>query len=103
MDSPPSPIRLPASLEESRIHALPAAAYYIADFISEEEEQAILHKVARPRCIPGTPRTSLTETLQRLKPLPRQDGDNSRTVACRPGPRILLKTLYSMLDRCPPG
>jgi alkylated DNA repair protein alkB family protein 6 len=41
-----SPIKLPPSLEACRIRALPPAAYYIADFISEEEEQAILHKVA---------------------------------------------------------
>lgn len=47
MDSPPSQISLPRSLEASRIHALPPAAYYIPDFISEEEEAAILHKVAR--------------------------------------------------------
>ncbi|KAH6624889.1 hypothetical protein B0J18DRAFT_444764 [Chaetomium sp. MPI-SDFR-AT-0129] len=44
MDAP-SLSRLPASLDANRIHALPAAAYYIADFISEEEEKAILQKV----------------------------------------------------------
>lgn len=32
-------------MEETRITALPPRAYYIADFISEEEEQAILRKV----------------------------------------------------------
>ena len=47
MDSRPSQINLPPSLEAKRIHALPLAAYYIADFISEEEEEAILHKVAQ--------------------------------------------------------
>ncbi|KAH6850183.1 hypothetical protein B0I37DRAFT_352698 [Chaetomium sp. MPI-CAGE-AT-0009] len=45
MDSPSSPRHLPASLEACRINSLPPAAYYIADFISEEEEEAILHKV----------------------------------------------------------
>ncbi len=43
----PRPVNLPPSLESRRINALPAAAYYISDFISEEEEAAILHKVAR--------------------------------------------------------
>jgi alkylated DNA repair protein alkB family protein 6 len=47
MDSYPSQVNLPATLEASRINALPPVAYYIADFISEDEEQAILHKVAR--------------------------------------------------------
>jgi hypothetical protein len=42
-----SPTRLPASLEENRIASLPPGAYYIADFITEEEEQAILRKVTR--------------------------------------------------------
>ncbi|KAK0711186.1 hypothetical protein B0H67DRAFT_491928 [Lasiosphaeris hirsuta] len=45
-NTPPLPrINLPASLEHRRIPALPPAAYYIADFVSEEEERAILQKV----------------------------------------------------------
>lgn len=36
---------LPASLEEFRISKLPSTAYYIPNFISEEEEQQILDKV----------------------------------------------------------
>ncbi|KAF7547987.1 hypothetical protein G7046_g8832 [Stylonectria norvegica] len=39
-------ISLPASLEEARIANLPATAYYIPDFISEEEERLILQKIA---------------------------------------------------------
>ena len=48
----PSGVRLPASLETARIAALPNDAYYIADFISREEEAYILHKIstaAKPR------------------------------------------------------
>ncbi|KAI1844947.1 hypothetical protein JX265_009574 [Neoarthrinium moseri] len=47
-DSAPSkpPFILPASLDHVRIGALPPAAYYISDFISEDEEHAILDKVA---------------------------------------------------------
>ena len=46
MDIPPSrKIHLPASLRDSRVTTLPPNAYYIADFISEEEEGAILQKV----------------------------------------------------------
>lgn len=41
-----SQVNLPSSLEASRITALPPSAYYIADFISEEEEQQILEKVS---------------------------------------------------------
>lgn len=39
-------IRLPSSLEEARVQGLPPAAFYIPDFISEEEEQAILRRIA---------------------------------------------------------
>jgi alkylated DNA repair protein alkB family protein 6 len=38
-------IVMPASLEDVRIKRLPSRAYYIADFISEEEEQVLLNKV----------------------------------------------------------
>ncbi|KAL7789909.1 hypothetical protein V8C37DRAFT_403730 [Trichoderma ceciliae] len=43
---------LPPSLEAARITSLPPTAYYLPDFISEEEERLILDKIAaapRPR------------------------------------------------------
>lgn len=44
-----SPIRQPAavpsSLEQARIPGLPPTAFYIPDFISQEEEQAILRRI----------------------------------------------------------
>lgn len=36
---------LPGSLDQVRIECLPPAAYYIADFITEDEEKHILEKV----------------------------------------------------------
>jgi alkylated DNA repair protein alkB family protein 6 len=39
------PISLPASLDNVRIESLPPAAYYISDFVSEDEERNILDKV----------------------------------------------------------
>lgn len=41
-----STISLPQSLEQARIHSLPSSAYYIPDFVSEEEERHILEKIA---------------------------------------------------------
>jgi alkylated DNA repair protein alkB family protein 6 len=38
-------ILLPSSLEHARITTLPQTAYYIPNFITEEEEQMILDKV----------------------------------------------------------
>lgn len=35
----------PESLEHVRIEALPSSAFYIADFITEEEERFLLEKV----------------------------------------------------------
>jgi len=42
-------INLPPSLEYARIHDLPSTAYYIPDFISEDEECSILSKVRSSR------------------------------------------------------
>ena len=36
---------MPASLEEVRLQGLPPSVFYIADFISVEEEQYLLDKV----------------------------------------------------------
>ncbi|KAK4216107.1 hypothetical protein QBC37DRAFT_417776 [Rhypophila decipiens] len=40
-------VRLPQSLEHARIPNLPPSAFYMADFISEEEEKLILEKIER--------------------------------------------------------
>ena len=45
-------VLLPTSLEEARIKSLPSIAYYIPDFISEDEERLILDKV---RLLPYSP------------------------------------------------
>ncbi|KAK1722363.1 calpain [Colletotrichum acutatum] len=39
-------VNLPASLDNVRVKKLPPSSYYIADFISEEEERLILQKIA---------------------------------------------------------
>jgi alkylated DNA repair protein alkB family protein 6 len=38
-------VLLPPSLEHARINTLPQTAYYIPNFITEQEEQNILDKV----------------------------------------------------------
>lgn len=55
METQQEQIHLPSSLEQARIQRLPDAAFYIPNFISQEEEQAILSKV---RCV--TPTTLAT-------------------------------------------
>ncbi|KAK1966331.1 calpain [Colletotrichum sublineola] len=39
-------VNLPASLDDVRVKKLPSSSFYIADFISEEEEQVLLQKIA---------------------------------------------------------
>jgi alkylated DNA repair protein alkB family protein 6 len=41
--------RLPSSLDAAKITSLPATAYYLPNFISEEEERMILDKVRPSR------------------------------------------------------
>ena len=45
MDSLPQLTSLPASLEDARVESLPSSVFYIADFITKEEEQILLNKV----------------------------------------------------------
>ncbi|KAI1113220.1 hypothetical protein F5Y14DRAFT_228063 [Nemania sp. NC0429] len=45
MDTPTGPL-LPRSLGEARVPQLPSAAFYIPDFITEDEERSILDKIA---------------------------------------------------------
>jgi hypothetical protein len=45
-----SHVLLPESLQHARITSLPQTAYYIPNFISEEEEQMIMDKV-RACCV----------------------------------------------------
>lgn len=45
----PAGVVLPSTLEPARILSLPATAYYIPNFISEEEERLILDKVRPPQ------------------------------------------------------
>jgi alkylated DNA repair protein alkB family protein 6 len=46
MDSLPPLTCLPTSLEDARIKSLPPSAFYIADFITQEEEEVLLNKVS---------------------------------------------------------
>lgn len=41
-------VALPSTLELAKISRLPATAYYIPNFISEEEEKVLLDKVRPP-------------------------------------------------------
>lgn len=38
-------LTMPASLEEAKVEGIPQSAFYISDFITQEEEQALLNKV----------------------------------------------------------
>lgn len=40
-----TPVNLPVDLEDARIDALPENFYYIADFITEEEEELLISNV----------------------------------------------------------
>ncbi len=44
---------MPACLEDVKIKSLPATAFYISDFVNEEEELALLNKVCTNLAIVG--------------------------------------------------
>ncbi|KAL2164492.1 hypothetical protein VTH06DRAFT_3708 [Thermothelomyces fergusii] len=80
MDSFYASFCLPASLEACRIKSLPPAAYYIADFISEQEAETILRKVETApkarwrqlthRRLQTWPSDLVKDTLVDARPLP---------------------------------
>lgn len=43
--TPSAGVVLPSALDQARVTRLPSTAYYIPDFISEEEQQVLLDKV----------------------------------------------------------
>jgi hypothetical protein len=43
-------IAMPPPLEDVRIKSIPSSAYYIADFITQEEERVLLKKVSTVLC-----------------------------------------------------
>ncbi|KAI0128627.1 Alkbh6 protein [Xylariales sp. AK1849] len=72
---PAAPVNLPASLDHVRIRSLPPTAYYISDFISEDEERHFLDKIA------AAPKPRWKQlTHRRLQTWP-SDLVNSRLVA----------------------
>ena len=90
-------IMLPASLEDAKITRLPSTAYYIPNFISEEEERLLLDKVCiwRWHCL-------LSLMAPRSPPRRSHDGSSSLTAGSKHGHRSLFKT-DSLIRPCRPG
>lgn len=90
----PTGVSLPYALDQAKISRLPATAYYISDFISEEEEKLILDKV-RP---PPTPLWSpwwddLVGSQPSRSPAHRSHAGNSSFIdGCKPGPPTSSRT-----------
>ena len=78
---------LPSSLMEAQIASLPDSFYYIADFITEDEEHVLLDKV-RFGAIDSSPRHAVTLTIIRLHRLLSRAGKSLDTAACKHGLRI---------------
>ncbi|KAF3024324.1 hypothetical protein E8E14_013925 [Neopestalotiopsis sp. 37M] len=88
------PVVLPTSLSNARIDSLPSAAYYIPDFISEDEERIILDKIA------SAPKPRWTQlTHRRLQTWP-SDLVNNKLVEA-PLPAWLAEPVISRLKAIP--
>lgn len=94
-NQPSIPTSPPASLEHARISSLPAAAYYIADFISEEEEKLILEKVRCSVVLLRSYKPFANEGEPRSLPLPNLDGNSLPTEDSKPGRPTSSKTRSS--------
>ncbi|KAK6208190.1 hypothetical protein LQW54_007099 [Pestalotiopsis sp. IQ-011] len=88
------PFVLPASLSDAHVKSLPSAAYYIPDFISEDEERIILDKIA------SAPKPRWTQlTHRRLQTWP-SDLVNNKLVEA-PLPAWLNEPVVSRLKALP--
>lgn len=88
------PSTVPTSLERVKVAGLPATAYYISDFISEDEEEFILGKVRSRDAIDGdcySDEPSLMQPRVRLLLRRSQGGNTSHTGAFNHGPLIWCK------------
>lgn len=84
-------INLPTSLENVKVKSMPNSAYYIADFISEVEEEIILNKVGISGPTLHQSRLSNRMTDWQSIRLPRLlslAGKCSHIVVCRRGQAI---------------
>jgi len=85
---------MPASLEEVQIKSLPSSSYYISDFISQEEEQLLLSRIATA----PKPRWKQL-THRRLQTWPSDLTKN--TLLDSPLPRWLTDPIFDRLLSCP--
>lgn len=101
---PPSGVFLPSTLDEAKISRFPATAYYIPNFITEEEEAFILDKVCSPPTTYLLPRVRavgvLTNAHRSRAPLSHA-GSSFCTDASRRGHPTLYRTDCSMLLSLP--
>lgn len=97
----PPGVLLPSSLQQAKVSRLPATAYYIPNFISEEEEKIILDKVRLPPILAspllGAGRVGSHINTAR-SPAPQSlDGSSSRTDVYKPGLPTSSRTGFLML------
>lgn len=79
-------IAMPPPLEDVRINSIPSSAYYIADFITQEEERVLLKKVSTVFCDKAF--AVCIVDLERLKPLQNLGGNSCHTADYKRGPLI---------------
>ncbi|KAK7965042.1 hypothetical protein PG996_000597 [Apiospora saccharicola] len=93
-DDAPQSVSLPASLDDARIRGMPPAAYYIPNFLSVDEERAILNKID---LVPRPKWTQLTH--RRLQTWPSELIQNRLVDA--PLPDWLNEPVVSRLESIP--
>lgn len=78
---------LPSNLEEAQITSLPDSFYYIAEFITHEEERVLLDKVRTSKQSKVSPHHVVTLTILRLHRLQSRAGKYLDTAGCKHGLR----------------
>ncbi|KAK2630227.1 hypothetical protein QTJ16_001047 [Diplocarpon rosae] len=93
--SSPLTAKLPACLEDVRIRSIPPSAFYISEFVSTEEERALLTKITT------APKPRWKQLSRRRLQVWPSDLSNKNTLLDSPLPEWLVNPTISRLISCP--
>ncbi|KAH9222655.1 hypothetical protein DL95DRAFT_325599 [Leptodontidium sp. 2 PMI_412] len=88
-------LTMPASLEEAKVEGIPQSAFYISDFITQEEEQALLNKIET------APKPRWKQLSKRRLQIWPSDLSKNNTLLDSPLPEWLVSPVVTRLLSCP--
>ncbi|KAK0129587.1 hypothetical protein ONS96_000153 [Cadophora gregata f. sp. sojae] len=86
---------MPVCLEDVKVKGVPRSAYYISDFITQEEEQTLLHRIE------NAPKPRWKQLSKRRLQIWPSDLSKNNTLLDSPLPEWLINPVITRLLSCP--